>query len=284
MTNGALIALEGGEGGGKTTQIALLAEKLRAEGYDVLVAREPGGTRISEQIRQVVLDKENIEMVDEAEVLLYQASRAQIYAEVIRPALKEGKIVLMDRTSESSLVYQGMARGMGVERIADLNAFSTQNTRADLILLLDVPMEVGLGRIAQEKRDRLENAGAEFHEVVRSGYLLLAEADQENRWQVIDARGSLEEVAAEIWQQVQKFLEQRVRPTETVDLDQSETSTEEEDFNPQVITCQDRSQTSNRRSLCSPRVKPKICPDTTLKLGLKSSSSVCSKVCSKKST
>lgn len=206
---GFLIALEGGEGAGKTTQVKTLEAKLQAGGYEVLVVREPGGTQIGEQIRKVVLNPDNLQMADTTEALLYQASRAQLYAEVIIPALQKEQIVLMDRSSESSLVYQGLVRGFGVQKIDDLNSFSTQNVKADMIILMDVSVEVGFERMSEKNKDRLENAGKEFHEKVRNGYLKLAKENQGGRWQIIDAEKQVREVENEIWRLVSGFLKRK---------------------------------------------------------------------------
>jgi len=205
---GLLITLEGGEGGGKTTQSYLLRTKLIAAGHDVVVLREPGGTQISEQIREVVLNKHNSSMAYTTEVLLFQAARAQIYREIVIPSIQAGKIVLMDRSRDSSVVYQGMVRGFGREMIEKLNDISTNQTIPNLTLLLDVPAEKGLARRAKTgKMDRLDMENLDFHKKVRTAYLRLAEEDQSGRWQVIDASQTLEIVEEKIWQSVAAKLE-----------------------------------------------------------------------------
>ena len=194
-----LIIFEGGEGGGKTTQIVRLRERLTDAGYDVIVLREPGGTQISEQIREVVLSTKNIGMAFTTEVLLYQAARAQIYREIVLPSLEAGKVVLMDRSRDSSVVYQGYVRGFEIKLIEQLNDISTKNTKADLTVLLDVSVKTGLGRRdSSGKMDRLDMESKEFHEKVRVAYLDLVKKDPK-RWRVIDAEKSLEEVETEIW-------------------------------------------------------------------------------------
>lgn len=206
---GYLITFEGGEGGGKTTQIVQLRERLSQEGYDVVVLREPGGTMISEQIREVLLSTKNVGMAFTTEVLLFQAARAQIYRELVLPSLAAGKIVVMDRSRDSSVVYQGMVRGFGIDLIEQLNAISTKETYPDLTLLLDVKVETGLQRRAStDKMDRLDLEATEFHDKVRSAYLELAQAktDQSKRWVVVDANKSIEQVSQEVWKVVQKAL------------------------------------------------------------------------------
>lgn len=204
---GFLITFEGGEGGGKTTQIPLIAQRLQAVGREVLTLREPGGTKISEQIREVVLSAKNTGMADTTEVLLFQAARAQIYDELVLPALKAGQVVLMDRSRDSSVVYQGMVRGFGKDLIEQLNTISTQKTYPNLTFLLDLDAQEGLRRrFETNEADRIEKEGMPFHEQVRQGYLELAQADQSGRWVVIDAGQSLEQVTDAIWQKLQFAL------------------------------------------------------------------------------
>jgi dTMP kinase len=206
---GYLITFEGGEGGGKTTQIVQLREKLSQAGYDVVVLCEPGGTMISEQIREVLLSTKNVGMAFTTEVLLFQAARAQIYRELVLPSLAAGKIVVMDRSRDSSVVYQGMVRGFGIDLIEQLNAISTKETYPDLTILLDVKVKTGLERRAStDKMDRLDLEATEFHDKVRTAYLELAQAkdEQSKRWTVIDANKSIEKVSQEVWKVVQEAL------------------------------------------------------------------------------
>jgi dTMP kinase len=206
---GFLISFEGGEGGGKTTQIATLREQLIRENKDVLVLREPGGTRISEQIREVILSTKNVEIEFVTEVLLLQAARAQTYGELVLPALAQGKIVLMDRSRDSSVVYQGVVRGFGVKFIEQLNNISTNNTYPNLTFLLDVEVKTGLQRkeIAKEL-NRLDLEASGFHEKVRLAYLNLAKKDNSKarRWKIIDANQDVSIVAQEIWKSVKKVM------------------------------------------------------------------------------
>ncbi len=203
---GYLITLEGGEGGGKTTQIVRLRDKLTKAGKDVLVLREPGGTVISEQIREVVLSAKNVGMAYTTEVLLFQAARAQIYRELVLPSLAVGKVVLMDRSRDSSVVYQGLVRGFGKDMIEQLNEISTKNTYPDITFLLDLEAEIGLKR-RREAGDvnRMEMEDLNFHKRVREAYLQLAKEDKK-RWHLIDASQTLDEVDAAIWQIVAKKL------------------------------------------------------------------------------
>jgi dTMP kinase len=207
MHHGKLISFEGGEGGGKSTQIVRLRERLIAAKQDVVVVREPGGTVISEQIREVVLSSKNIGIAYTTEVLLFQAARAQVYRELVLPSLEAGKIVLMDRTRDSSVVYQGMVRKFGVETIDQLNKLSTKDTYPDLTFLLDVSVDVGLSRREiSGKMDRLDMEGHQFHTEVREAYLALANKNDHHRWVVIDASVSLEEVEEGIWERVKAML------------------------------------------------------------------------------
>lgn len=204
---GFLISFEGGEGAGKTLQAKRLRDRLTQAGHDVVIVREPGGTVISEQIRDVVLSAKNVGIAYTAEVLLFQAARAQLYRELVLPSLKAGKVVLMDRTRDSSVVYQGIVRDFGVELIEQLNDISTHNTYPDVTLLLDVPVNIGLKRREQtEKMDRLDMEDVSFHEKVRQAYLKLAKENKGNRWVVIDASGTVDAIAAHLWQELETKL------------------------------------------------------------------------------
>ena len=169
---GIFISFEGGEGTGKTTQAKLLYDYFLKRGEKVVLTREPGGTKIGERIRKILLDEENKELVDRAEVLLYAAARAQHLKEVVKPALEEGKVVLCDRFFDSTLVYQGEARGIDKKIIAQINQFATEGLTPDLTILLDLPAEVGLKRIKQ--KSRLDKESRAFHQKVRRGFLRLA--------------------------------------------------------------------------------------------------------------
>ena len=191
------ITLEGPEGSGKTTAVEAAVKALEAKGYQIVRTREPGGTPIAEQIRNVILDKENTKMDPRTEALLYAASRRQHLVEKVWPALKEGKIVICDRYLDSSLAYQGGARSLGVDNILNVNMFATENTFPDLTLLFDITPEEGLKRIAanaSREVNRLDLEKLEFHHKVRNTFLDLAKRYPE-RYVIIDASKSREEVA-----------------------------------------------------------------------------------------
>lgn len=191
------ITLEGPEGSGKTTAVESAVKKLQEMGYEIVRTREPGGTPIAEEIRNVILDKKNTNMDPRTEALLYAASRRQHLVEKVWPALKEGKIVICDRYLDSSLAYQGGARGLGVDEILNVNLFATENTWPDLTLLFDIKPEEGLKRIAanaDREVNRLDLEKIEFHQKVRNTFLSLAER-YPDRYVVIDASKSREEVA-----------------------------------------------------------------------------------------
>lgn len=161
------ITFEGGEGCGKSTASHLLQKKLEQNGYDVIWTREPGGTPIAEKIREIILDKENINLVPEAEALLFAAARAQHYKEKIEPALKENKIVLCDRWLDSSLAYQGYARNLGVEEVTMINDFGIKGVRPNIEFFLDVTPTIGFERIKSRKQtDRMEDEDMQFHQTI----------------------------------------------------------------------------------------------------------------------
>ena len=191
------ITIEGPEGSGKTTAVDTAVKELEKMGYQIVRTREPGGTPIAEQIRNVILDKNNTAMDQRTEALLYAASRRQHLVEKVWPALKEGKIVICDRYLDSSLAYQGGARGLGIDNILNVNMFATEGTFPDLTLLFDLQPEVGLARIAANANrevNRLDLEKLEFHTKVRNTFLELAKRYPE-RFVVIDASQSREEVA-----------------------------------------------------------------------------------------
>jgi len=191
------ITLEGPEGSGKTTATEKAVEQLIKLGYSVVRTREPGGTKISEQIRGVILDKENTMMDARTEALLYAASRRQHLVEKVWPALKEGKIVICDRYLDSSLAYQGGARELGVDNILNINLFATENTWPDLTLLFDIDPEIGLKRISSNSErevNRLDLEKLDFHKKVRNTFLKLAE-QYPDRYVIIDASKDRDEVA-----------------------------------------------------------------------------------------
>ena len=209
---GLFLTMEGPDGSGKTTQISKLKTYLEANGYtEVVLTREPGGTAISEAVRGILLNRAYAEMDDHTEALLYAAARAQLVAQVIRPALEAGKAVISDRFVDSSAVYQGMARGLGVQEIYDLNEFAMQGIWPDMTIHLDLPAEVGLARAkSRAELDRMEAQSTAFHEKVAQGYRDLA-ALAPQRIVTIDATQDIEIIHAAIVEKVEKLLAGRRR-------------------------------------------------------------------------
>jgi dTMP kinase len=196
---GYLITLEGGEGSGKSTVGESLHQHPNSLGLKVKYFREPGSTSIGEQVRKVLKDAGNEEMSDRTEALLFQAARAQFCEEVLWPCLEEGCIVVSDRFYDSSEVYQGEVRGLGRERIRDLNLWSTKGLVPDLTILFDVSTEKGLERKGKKIiEDRLDSLGLDFHKKVRETYLTLAREDSNDRWIVVDADRELQEVENDV--------------------------------------------------------------------------------------
>ncbi len=181
------ITLEGPEGSGKTCQMSDLAKYLREQGYEVITTREPGGTSIGDQIRGVLTNLENTELVPRTEILLFLAARAQLVEQLIRPALKNGKIVLCDRYGDSTLAYQGYGHQTDLNLLQRLLAFATNGLKPDLTLLLDIDVEIGLQRkINADEWNRLDAYEVAFHQRVRQGYKALL-AEEPERWVLIDA-------------------------------------------------------------------------------------------------
>lgn len=193
------ITLEGPEGSGKTSQMPLLAEYLSQQGYSVLTTREPGGTQISNQVRQVLMSMENKAMYPRTEVLLFLSARAQLVEEVIRPHLLAGDVILSDRYGDSTLAYQGYGHGMELDTLRRLLDFTTGRLYPDLTLLLDVDVETGLHRRRSSggEWNRLDDYAVEFHQRVRNGYLELARQEPQ-RWVWVDANRSTEQVQADL--------------------------------------------------------------------------------------
>lgn len=207
MNKGIFISMEGPDGSGKSTQIALLKEYLENEGYDVLITREPGGNRISEAIREIILNKEYEEMSPITEMMLYASARAQLIAQVIGPAIDEGKAVISDRFIDSSLVYQGMARGLGVETVYNVNQVAIGEYMPDVTFMLDLPAEVGIARKKDQKElDRMEMQSIEFHKRVAEGYRKLAESFPD-RIKTIDATLPIDEICGMIRSRVKALLD-----------------------------------------------------------------------------
>lgn len=202
------ITLEGPEGSGKTSAVKVVVERLTKMGYNIVQTREPGGTPIAEQIRNVILDVNNTKLDPRAEALLYAASRRQHLVEKVWPALKEGKIVICDRFLDSSLAYQGGARNLGLDNILNINMFATEGTFPDLTLLFDIDPKIGLERIAKNANrevNRLDLEKLDFHKKVRQTFLELAKRFP-NRFVVIDASKSMEEVAENTYKAIMEKL------------------------------------------------------------------------------
>nr|A4XST1.1 RecName: Full=Thymidylate kinase; AltName: Full=dTMP kinase [Pseudomonas mendocina ymp] len=195
---GLFITLEGPEGAGKSTNREYLAERLREQGVDVVLTREPGGTPLAERIRELLLDPSDEPMAADTELLLVFAARAQHLQQVIRPALAKGCVVLCDRFTDATYAYQGGGRGLSIERIAQLEQFVQGELRPDLTLIFDLPVEVGLARAAARGRlDRFEQEGRGFFEAVRQAYLQRA-VQAPQHYRVLDAGQTLAQVQADI--------------------------------------------------------------------------------------
>ena len=211
---GVFISFEGGEGCGKSTQIRRLAERLESLGYSILLTREPGGTEIGEQLRQLLqFSKAGEAMTAETELLLFAASRAQLVREKIAPALAEGRIVLADRFLDSTTVYQGVARRLDPARVAEINQFAVGDYVPDLTFVLDLDTALARGRLlgratVQGVPDRMENQPAAFYEAVREGYLRLAR-ETPDRVRLLDASQPEEVIFSDIWKQLATRLQKQ---------------------------------------------------------------------------
>lgn len=211
MTRGKFITFEGGEGCGKSTQAAFLKESLENEGLTVVMVREPGGTGLGEKIRALLKDELEDPPCDRAELLLFEAARAQLVEETIRPALEKGAWVISDRFSDSTLAYQGYGRGLPLDVLRRANEFAVRGLKPDLTVLLDVPPETAASRMRRRESvtgtsaDRIECAGEEFHERLRRGFIELAGAEPE-RFARVDAGGSEDEVRERVWKSLKRVL------------------------------------------------------------------------------
>jgi dTMP kinase len=210
---GLFITFEGPDGAGKTTQLRRLADELMQLGHDVVVTREPGGTAISDQIRSIILSPDNQEMVDQAEVLLYAASRAQHVHERILPAIAANKIVLCDRFIDASVAYQAYGLGISADTVKAINHFASSGLQADKTYLLDVPVEVSLKRLhhratvsAHAPLDRIERKSADYHQRVRDAFHHIAE-ENPDRVTLVKADRTPDEIAADILVDCKRFLE-----------------------------------------------------------------------------
>ncbi len=202
------LTLEGSEGSGKTSQLGPLMEYLRQQGFDVVAAREPGGTPISDQIRSVLMRLENTEMEQRTEILLFQAARAQLVEEVILPALRAGKVVISDRFADSTLAYQGYGYQRDIQRLQGIIDFATGGLKPDLTILFDIDVEEGLRRRKGSggEWNRLDSLELDFYRRVRAGYHTLAQAEPQ-RWVILDASQPQEAVQAALRQAVMARLQ-----------------------------------------------------------------------------
>ncbi|MFA5308039.1 MAG: dTMP kinase [Dehalococcoidales bacterium] len=199
------ITFEGGEGCGKSSQSRLLYNRLKKLAIPALLTHEPGVTALGQKITRLLKWSRDIKISPLAELLLFNASRAQLLEEVVSPALAKGIIVICDRFADSTTAYQGYGRGLDLDTVKAVNRTGTQGLLPDLTILLDLPVATGLARKQDEKADRFQTEKLAFHRRVRKGYLDLAK-DEPERWLVIDATKSIEEIASIIWQRVSKLL------------------------------------------------------------------------------
>lgn len=197
MNKGFFITFEGLEGAGKSTQIKILQKYLASKGWPTVITREPGGTYIGDEIRDILLDIDNKDLDYKVEALLYAASRAQLVSKIIKPALEDGKIVLSDRYVDSSLAYQGYGRRLPIDLILEFNKWATGGLQPDLTLLLHLPAETGLARNNSEQADRIESESLAFHKRVEEGYDELARMNKD-RYEIIDATRDAEKVSRDI--------------------------------------------------------------------------------------
>lgn len=211
MKSNLFITFEGPEGAGKTTILTRITERLRENNIDVLATREPGGIEIAEKIREVILNPENTAMDERTEALLYAAARSQHFFEKVEPAMKEGKIILCDRFIDSSLAYQGYARGIGIDEVLSINEFAIGKRMPDLTILFDLNPAVGLARIhAHNERElnRLDVESLSFHEKVREGYHEVVKR-YPNRIKVVNADQSVENVVEDVWRLICESLDEK---------------------------------------------------------------------------
>ena len=201
----SFIVFEGGEGCGKSTQTRALYRRLSKDGFRAVLTREPGGTRLGERVRRHLKRTGETRISPLAELFLIATARAQLVSEIIRPELEKGKMVICDRFTPSTLAYQGYGRGLNTDALREVNDIATDGMSPDLIVLLDIPIEDGLGRKKSKERDRFESESLAFHARVRRGYLDMAKADP-GRWLVVDGRLPKKEIEEMIWGKVSILL------------------------------------------------------------------------------
>ena len=208
MKKGLFITFEGNEGSGKTTILHRVVEMFKKEFIDIFITREPGGNKIAEEIRNVILDNKNTEMDSKTEALLYAAARRQHLVQTVMPLLNEGKIVISDRYIDSSLAYQGYARGVGIDDVYKINMFATDNCLPQLTLFFDIDPDTGLERIAENSQrevNRLDNEQIEFHRRVHMGYMLLVDKFKD-RFVIVDASKDIETVTQQVYQILKDYI------------------------------------------------------------------------------
>ena len=205
MKKGLFITFEGADGCGKTTQLNMVEQFLKEKGYDVVVTREPGALDIGQKIRNILLHHDGI-VADSCEMFLFLADRAQHVETLIKPSLEQGKIVLCDRHTDSTIAYQGYARGQNIKLLQELNSIAVNGLKPDLTLLFDVSTEIAQQRVGNEK-DRMEATGIEFHKKVRKGYLELQKQNSE-RIKLINANNSIENVFADVKDIIIKLIQE----------------------------------------------------------------------------
>ena len=204
------ITFEGGEGSGKTFQAKALYRRLCRLAIPAVITQEPGGTELGQKLTRWLKWAQATDMSPQAELFIFNASRTQLIDEVIRPGLEEGKVVICDRYSDSTTVYQGYGRGLDLEMVKAVNNIAISGLKPDLSILLDVPVEVGFDRKAGRKRDRFENEDLAFHQRIRDGYLKLA-AEERERWLVVDADQPKARIRRIIWERINLLISRQVK-------------------------------------------------------------------------
>ena len=204
---GSLITFEGIDGSGKSTQIQMLEHEFNMLGVEYKTFREPGGTELSEKIRKILLDKENIELISTAESLLFAAARAQLTAEQIKPAIEKGEFVICDRFTDSTIAYQGYGRGLDIKQLEEINYIATAGLTPDITFILDISPEAAAVRMEAEVSDRMEETGVEFFRRIRGGYLQIKDQNP-NRYRLINGEQSPENVFKEIKEIIMEQFEE----------------------------------------------------------------------------